>query len=85
MHTSGVVVVPSAGRCAACREALEKIPGVEIAVEDRDTDRLVAILETESLQEQENLLRDLQAMPDIVMAELVCHYFGDEAEAATAP
>ena len=31
-------------------------------------------------QEQEDLLRGLQSMPDIVMAELVCHYFGDESD-----
>jgi nitrate reductase NapAB chaperone NapD len=49
---------------------------------DPATGRIVVVLETESVGEQESGLRHLQSLPRVISAELVYHYFGPDATTA---
>ena len=68
MNISGIVVslVPS----ASCLEALRSLPGVE--VHRVEAGRAVVTQETD---DQEEGLRRIQALPGVLHAELVYHWF----------
>jgi nitrate reductase NapD len=80
MHYSGLVVISKRGSADACARELADCPGIDVYVADEASGRIVAVLETETVEEQENGLRRVQTLPHVVSAELVYHYFGDESE-----
>ena len=83
MHTSGIVVLPAPGQFEPCREEVDAIDGIEVAAGEQDTNRFIAILEPDSVEGQEALLREVQALPSVAVAELVCHHFGDEDDSSS--
>jgi nitrate reductase NapAB chaperone NapD len=85
MHYSGLIVACKPSCIEACTRSLKKCPGVDVYVSDEDSGRLVVVLETETVSEQEAGLRRVQALPHVRYAELVYHYFGDAADLAADP
>ncbi len=64
---------------------LGELPGVEVRFTDADRGRIVVTQESETTDEQEAGLRRIQALPGLLSAELVCHYFDElESEAEEA-
>jgi nitrate reductase NapAB chaperone NapD len=84
MHYSGLLVRSKPDRAEDCARDLALCPGVEVFVTDEATGRIVAVLETETLEDQENGLRRAQGLPHVLTAELVYHYFGDAQEPQTS-
>jgi nitrate reductase NapAB chaperone NapD len=82
VHTSGIVVVPVPDQYDLCRNALDTLSGIEVATGDQSANRLVAVLETDTIVEQEELLRSVQGLSSVALAELVCHHFGDGGSAS---
>ena len=80
MHYSGLLVQTNPDHVGDCARELALCPGVEVFVTDDTSGRIVAVLETESLEEQEKGLRRAQELPNVLTAELVYHYFGDAHE-----
>ncbi|MEO8055116.1 MAG: chaperone NapD [Acidobacteriota bacterium] len=79
---SSIVVRVAPSGLAACVQRLGALPGVEVQFTDVDTGRIVLTQESETTDEQEAGLRRIQALPGLLSAELVCHYFGDLEEDA---
>jgi nitrate reductase NapD len=80
MNVSSVVVrVAPAGAAEGVRR-LESLPGVEVLFTDAARGRIVLTQETLTTDEQEAGLRRIQALPGLLSAELVCHYFEDLEE-----
>ena len=85
MNVSSVVVrVTPAGAADGVRR-LESLPGVEVRYMDLPRGRIVVTQETRTTDEQEAGLRRIQALPGLLSAELVCHYFEDSGADAEAP
>lgn len=86
VNVSGIVVGCEPTGIDTCANALSAVPGVEVHVFDRVRGRIVITQETASTGEQEDGLRLVQALPGVLHAELVYHYFdeGEPDQAATA-
>jgi nitrate reductase NapD len=64
---------------------LGDLPGVEVRFTDAVRGRIVVTQESTTTDEQETGLRRIQALPGVLSAELVCHYFGDAGEDGEEP
>lgn len=78
MNVSGIVVGCAPTAIDTCAAALSALPGVEVHAFDRARGQLVITQEAASTGEQEDGMRLIQALPGVLHAELVYHYF-DEA------
>ena len=81
MHYSGLLVLCRTESIYDCVRDLTGFRGFDVYASDPATGRIVVVLETHTLEEQEAGLRRAQSLPDVLTAELVYHYFGDEAMA----
>jgi nitrate reductase NapAB chaperone NapD len=84
LHTSGIVILPIPGQFENCRTDVDTIKGIEVVKGEQEACKFIAILETDSVEGQEYLLRQVQALESVAVAELVCHHFGDE-DASPSP
>jgi nitrate reductase NapD len=76
MNISGIVIGIVPGQRDACLEAVAALPGVDLhAVEG---ERAVVTQETASTAEQEEGLRRIQALPGVLHAALVYHWFEED-------
>jgi nitrate reductase NapD len=78
MNISGILVVVPAEKTADAVEALDALPGVEVHHTDPATGRIVVTQEAESVAAQVEGLSRIKALPQVLMAEMVHHYFGDD-------
>jgi nitrate reductase NapD len=85
MNVSSVVVRVAPAGVADGVRLLERLPGVEVQFTDVPRGRIVATQESATTDEQEAGLRRIQALPGLLSAELVCHYFEDSERDAEAP
>ena len=81
MHYSGILVATTPAATARVAEAVDALPALEVHYAYPDLGRLVIVQETEHLEAQEQGLRLIQQLPDVLYAELVYHRFDDESAA----
>jgi periplasmic nitrate reductase NapD len=81
MNLSGVLVVARPDALSSVAELLRELPGVEPHQQDPITGRLVAVLEAEDVQAEIDLLKQIQSLPGVAMAEMVTHYFEEDTQA----
>jgi len=74
MNLSSILVYSSPGRFDEVHAALEKLPGVEVHHQCRDTGRTVAILEVAEETDEQEGLRTIKSLPQVMAAVLVYHY-----------
>ena len=84
MNISAILVVVPAADVDAATARLEALPGVEVRHSDPATGRLLALQEAETVDAEVAGLRRIQALPGVVLAEMVYHYFEDDPEIAAA-
>ena len=77
MHLSGLIILCEPASTGACLRDLEPYANIEVYVTDPALGRVVVVMETETLEGQEDGLRQVQQLPYVKAAELVYHYFGD--------
>jgi nitrate reductase NapAB chaperone NapD len=78
VHYSGVLVYANIDQFDDCLRQVDDCAGVEVHFSYPDSGRMIAVLETEDVEDQEESLRRIQSLPSVAAAELVYHYFGDE-------
>lgn len=78
MNISGIVVVAVNQRHDAVASLLAAMPGIDIHQIDAPTSRLVITQEAADIHAEIAGLREIQRLPDVVMAEMVYHYLGDD-------
>jgi nitrate reductase NapD len=78
VNVSGVLVVVPAAETDATVEALGALPGVEVHHTHPETGRVVVTLEAESISDEIDGLRRIKALPKVVLAEMVYHYFEED-------
>ncbi len=62
---------------------LSHLPGIEVHATESTTGRLIVVQERASIAEHRQGLRDLQALPRVLTAELVMHY--QDSDESTEP
>jgi len=85
MNLSGIVVVVPAAHVEAAIGALGQLPGVEVHHTDRATGRIVVTQQATSVGAEVEGLRRIQALPNVILAEMVYHYFESQEEQSRAP
>ena len=83
MQYSGLVILCDPGRVVDCVRDLSSRPGVDVYSTDPKHGRIVVVVETRTVEEQDAMLRSIQLLPGVRLAELVYHYFGDEDDMPT--
>jgi len=78
VNVSGVLVVVPAAETNAAVEALGALPGVEVHHTHAETGRVVVTIEAESISDEVEGLRRIKALPNVVLAEMVYHYFEED-------
>jgi len=80
MNLSGILVMTHPENLPRVVTELNALPGVEVHQQD-PIGRVVVVLEAETVREETDGLRRIQAVPGVLMAEMVFHYFEDDDEA----
>ena len=82
---SGLCITARPERLAAVEEMLNERPGLEVHARDPESGRLIAVQECTTVEEHQQRLRELQALPGVLTADLVLHYKdpGDATESTT--
>jgi nitrate reductase NapD len=81
MHYSAILVLTTPNDLTPCTKALAGLSGVEVHYTYPESGRLIAIQESNSLEEQKETLQHIQSLPSVLMAELVYHYLDEEPDA----
>ena len=77
INVSGITVVVRPESFDAARRRIAELPGIEITAEDAARGRLVVVQDLPDMDDHRDGLRRLQALPEVLLAELVCHYCED--------
>jgi nitrate reductase NapAB chaperone NapD len=79
MNLSGIAVVAAPADIDAVVHALAALPGMQVMRVDRDSGRIVLVQEAPAVADEIEGFRAIQRTRGVISADLVCHYFGDQA------
>jgi nitrate reductase NapAB chaperone NapD len=74
MHFSSILVTSAPTSYSRCVDNLESLPGVEVHFRYPDRGRIVVTQETATREEQEEGLRTIQSLSEVLVAEFVYRY-----------
>jgi len=80
MNISGILVVVSPAELDKSITALNGLSGVEVHHSDARRGRIVVTQEADSIREETEGLKRIKALPGVVMAEMVYHFFEEDQE-----
>lgn len=80
MNLSGILVVTRPQRLEEMVTTLNALPGVEVHHSDPQTGRIVLVQEADSVDAEVAGLRRIQSLPEVALAEMVYHYFGEDGQ-----
>ncbi len=78
MNISAILVVVPVTEFDTAGDRLEALPGVEVRHTDPATGRLLVIQEAADVGAEVEGLKRIKALPGIILAEMVYHYFEDD-------
>lgn len=82
MNVSGIVVTTRPAHVPALLATLNALPHTEVMRVDAEHGRLVVVQERDCIAAEFDGLRAIQRLANVIAADLVMHYFGDEPLAA---
>jgi len=74
LHISGLSVVPRPNQFDEAANAIEEMTGAEVFARDPEANRLVVVQDLPNIEAHMEGLRRIQALPQVVVAELVYHH-----------
>ena len=77
MNVSGILVVADLAHVDAVLAQLAALDGVEVDRYDRASGRIVVVQEAPDVGAEVAGFGRIRALPHVLSADLVCHYFGD--------
>ena len=80
MNISGILVMVPPEGTQATIERLQALSGIDVHHIDAASGRIVITQEAESIAAEIDGLKRIRALPDIILAEMSYHYFGEDAE-----
>jgi len=81
MNISGILVVADTAHIDTVIEQLAALEGIEVDRCDRDSGRIVLVQEAPDIGAEVAGFCRIRALPHVLAADLVCHYFGDQPAA----
>ena len=78
MNLSGIVVVVPPDQVVPCVDRLNELAGVEVHHTEAASGRIVVVQEAETVAAEVEGLKRIKKLPNVIMAELVYHYFADD-------
>jgi len=84
VRLSAILVVSTPQKLPQCSQELEALPGIEVYYSYPESGRIIAIQETQSVRAQEENLRQIQSLPSVLGAQLICYYHDADLDASTA-
>jgi nitrate reductase NapD len=78
MNLSGIVVFVPPARLAESVAALNALAGVEVHHTQAESGKVVVVQEAETVHDEIEGLKRIKALPGVIAAELVYHYFADD-------
>jgi nitrate reductase NapD len=78
MHFSALLILTRPEQIPECIRQLEALPGVEVHYSYSDSGKIITVLESSSLEGQKDMLRRIQGLETVLIAELVYHYHESE-------
>jgi nitrate reductase NapD len=78
MHYSAILILTTPNELTPCLQELADLASVEVHYEYPESGRLIAVQESNSLEEQKENLQRIQSLPSVLMAQLVYHYLDKE-------
>lgn len=85
MNLSGILVQVPPQQTQHVITLLQDLPGVEVHHQNPATGHIVLVQEAESTEAEISGLERIQALPHVLSAAMVFHYFEDEAEVPNCP
>ena len=71
---SGLCITTRPENMAGVEESLSKRPNTEVHARDPKSGKLVVVQECATVEDHQKGLREIQALPNVIYAELVMHY-----------
>ncbi len=78
MNLSGILVITAPDQVEACMAQLNALPGVDVHHSDIASGKIVATQEAEKTEDEVEGLKRIKALPGVLMAEMVYHYFEED-------
>ncbi len=85
MNLSGILVTADPSALPAVLASLATLPGVEVRDIDATRGRVVVVQEAPDVGAEVEGFTRIRALPHVINADLVCHYFDDDASPAWVP
>lgn len=85
MNLSGILVVAAPGHVDSVLARLAALDGVEVRQHDRASGRIVVVQEAADVGAEVAGFGRIRALPHVLAADLVCHYFGEAGDALAHP
>lgn len=85
MNISGILVTTDLAHVSGVQAALAAIPGLSLGPTDAGRGRIVVLQEAADVAAETTGFMRIRALPHVLNADLVCHWFGDEDEGSLAP
>jgi nitrate reductase NapAB chaperone NapD len=82
MNLSGILVTAEPLELASVLADLALLPGVEVTHSDATLGRIVIVQEADDVGAEVTSFSRIRSLPHVINADLVCHYFGDDTDAA---
>jgi periplasmic nitrate reductase NapD len=80
MNLSGIAVMCQPQHVLGVVEALNALEGVEVHQYDDEKGKIVVVQEATDVKSEVEGLKQIKALPHVTVAELVYHYFEDNAQ-----
>ncbi len=82
---SGLCIIARPGELASVEEMLNARQGLEVHARDPESSKLIAVQECATIEDHQNRLREVQALPGVMTADLVLHYADPDAGFDSTP
>jgi nitrate reductase NapD len=74
VNVSGILVVVRPPRLQTTLEQIDQLPGVEVHHKEPSTGRVVATIEAPTIDAEVEVLKRIQCLPAVILAEMVEHH-----------
>ena len=83
MNLSGILVIVQPQYVDSTTALLNTLPGVEVHHSDQASGRIIVVQEAASIGAEVEGLKQIKQLPNIIVAEMVNHYFEEDEEVLT--
>ena len=85
MNLSGIAVAITPHAFETTIDRIAQLPGVEVFHRDPDSSRVIVVQEAENVDAEVEGLKQIKLVPGVVVAEMVYHYFAEDANLQDSP